>query len=289
MLGMRLADEGCMLLDRLPSLRASQRGLAFSLALALGAFGCSSDEDMPGGGGGKTDNPDEEGPKGAPTLEIGEPMAGFEVDVDEASVDGDDLRLVLRHGGGCGDHNYRLFWDGRFLETDPLQARLVVRDETDDFCEALLIQEVTFDLRPMREASGTEEGEVMLGIKNFPGDSPAYVWNAAEGDPRTIEVGDPPRATDEYIIQDARVEADSLIVDISHGGGCEEHEYQMFWDGLLLETFPPQVNLSLFHNANGDFCEAALFETLSIDLSSLPAEDGLIINLDGFDGDLILE
>jgi hypothetical protein len=251
--------------------------LLSSLALAA----CS------GGGADRTDDKEDNPDGEALELEIGEPEAGFQVDVTEASLDGDLLTMTLEHGGGCGDHNYRLFWDGQFRETIIEIAELKVRDETDDLCEGFVFQEVTFNIAEIRKVHGAEEGEVLLSIENFDEEkeAPLYKWSR---DLPGITIGEIPAKDPELVISDASIEGNVLAVEVGYPGGCQEHEFELYWDGLYIETVVPQVDLAIFHENNGDACEAFIFETIEFDISELGAGP-LIVNLDGWAGDLGIE
>lgn len=75
---------------------------------------------------------------------------------------------------------------------------------------------------------------------------------------------------DETSIEDARIESGELLLDVSYGGGCEEHDFQICWpDGSFMESDPVQVSLDLWHDAHDDGCESWLSETLTFDLAPL--------------------
>ena len=80
---------------------------------------------------------------------------------------------------------------------------------------------------------------------------------AADGDPTWLET--------------ASITDDTLSLDVSYGGGCETHTFQICWDGSFAESAPVQVWLELWHDAAGDGCEAELSETLTFDLTPLKA------------------
>jgi hypothetical protein len=65
-----------------------------------------------------------------------------------------------------------------------------------------------------------------------------------------------------------------LRVKVEHGGGCAQHTYTACWDGAVLDSQPPQVELRLHHDAHGDACDAYLSRDILIDTSSLPFEIG---------------
>lgn len=73
--------------------------------------------------------------------------------VTNAALDGDTLVVSVEHGGGCVAHGYGSCWDGSFAESDPVQTWLQINHEdNDDPCDAIVAQDVTFDLTPMRDA-----------------------------------------------------------------------------------------------------------------------------------------
>ena len=75
--------------------------------------------------------------------------------------------------------------------------------------------------------------------------------------------------TDEYVINAATIEADTLHVNVSYTGGCETHEFTLVVAPFFLESFPVQQRMSLAHNANGDTCEAAITEDHQFDLTPI--------------------
>lgn len=75
---------------------------------------------------------------------------------------------------------------------------------------------------------------------------------------------------DEISVDGASISGDTLSVDVGHGGGCETHEYSICWpDQTFMESEPVQVNLEIYHDANGDMCDAYFTSTLTFDLTPL--------------------
>lgn len=70
----------------------------------------------------------------------------------------------------------------------------------------------------------------------------------------------------------ASVEGDTLSVEVSHGGGCEEHLYGLCWEPDWAESHPVQVRLEVLHEDNDDGCEAYLTTTVTFDLTPLAEE-----------------
>ena len=75
--------------------------------------------------------------------------------------------------------------------------------------------------------------------------------------------------TDEYVINAATIEDDTLRVNVSYSGGCETHEFTLVAEPMFLESFPVQLPVSIAHNANGDTCEASITEDHVFDLTPI--------------------
>ncbi len=80
------------------------------------------------------------------------------------------------------------------------------------------------------------------------------------GDPYTIATAPSPELPDEP----PAVNRDSLMVAVQYPGGCRDHDFH-----LNHRTRRDTMELWITHDANGDDCEAHIFERLT-----LPAPDG---------------
>ena len=87
----------------------------------------------------------------------------------------------------------------------------------------------------------------------------------------TLFIGDASEkfGTDEYTLNTAVIEGDTLRVNVSYGGGCEKHHFTLIASEPFLESFPIQCQVSLAHHANGDACEAWLTEDYHFDLTPI--------------------
>lgn len=88
---------------------------------------------------------------------------------DPVIVVGDELRVEVGYGGGCEDHAFQICWDGSFMESEPVQARIdLLHDAKGDGCEAYVTDELSFDLNPLRlawqSAYGGAGGEIVLRL-----------------------------------------------------------------------------------------------------------------------------
>ena len=75
--------------------------------------------------------------------------------------------------------------------------------------------------------------------------------------------------TDAYVINAAKIEGDTLHVNVSYTGGCETHAFTLVAEERFLESFPVQLRVSLAHNANSDTCKDSITEDRSFDLTPI--------------------
>jgi len=89
--------------------------------------------------------------------------------------------------------------------------------------------------------------------------------------------------SDFFEVQEVFVNDNCLNVILTYGGGCGEVNYEVFYDNIVLQSYPPQLYLMLKFTDN-DPCRAIETDTISIDLSrfeSMARAGGLQIGLAG--------
>lgn len=85
--------------------------------------------------------------------------------------------------------------------------------------------------------------------------------------------------TDPFQIQEVGISSENmLLVEVSYSGGCKEHNFEVEWPEVITTIYPPDFSVTLYHNANGDNCEAFITETLefSFDDNNLGLSDEAI-------------
>ena len=94
--------------------------------------------------------------------------------------------------------------------------------------------------------------------------------------------------SDEFAVQDARVEGDILTLVVGYSGGCEVHQFTLLVSLAATRSIPPQHGLKLVHESNGDACEAFITSELHFDLSPLKSRysdlGGVAFRLEGVEG-----
>ena len=76
-------------------------------------------------------------------------------------------------------------------------------------------------------------------------------------------------ATDGAHIKSTSLSSDVLVLAVQYGGGCTHHDFKLFGSKLFLESNPPQVEIVLSHNENGDQCKALITDSLRFSLTRL--------------------
>ncbi len=83
---------------------------------------------------------------------------------------------------------------------------------------------------------------------------------------------------DGYNIESIELKGDEIYISVNYSGGCEEHEFTLFADPRIMKSMPPQQNIVLKHNSNGDKCRAHISETHVFNLSPIKiGEEGVIV------------
>lgn len=93
------------------------------------------------------------------------------------------------------------------------------------------------------------------------------VGGAIRGEVKIVE--EIPAENDDYNLAAAGIKGDYLEVIVNYGGGCEEHEFTLFAEEGIMKSLPPQQNVYLVHENNGDMCEAGVNEKIIFDLKPL--------------------
>ena len=80
--------------------------------------------------------------------------------------------------------------------------------------------------------------------------------------PKTGEIPE----SDPFLSAETRIAGNCLEATITYSGGCQEHEFALYWNEMWAESMPPQTQIFLYHNSNGDKCRALKNETVSFAL-----------------------
>lgn len=70
-------------------------------------------------------------------------------------------------------------------------------------------------------------------------------------------------------ILNAEINNDTLEIKVEYPGGCELHNFNLYFDDVLKKSMPPKVTLFLEHKDNSDRCESILKKTLKFNIKKL--------------------
>ena len=81
-----------------------------------------------------------------------------------ATIEGNCLKLMVRYGGGCEAVIFQLYDASSIMKSLPLQRNIRLSLEDNDFCEALVTEELNYDLTPL-QVDGYSE--VILNLQGY--------------------------------------------------------------------------------------------------------------------------
>lgn len=103
-------------------------------------------------------------------------------------------------------------------------------------------------------------------------------------------IGKTPMDNHPVNITAAAIKGNTLTIDVSYSGGCQEHRFDLVGNEAIAKSLPPQRSIRLVHTGEPDACEALVRQTLSFDISNLAykqeAGSEIILRLEGWDTDL---
>ena len=93
-------------------------------------------------------------------------------DLEDIEIGGDSITLDITYSGGCSTHHFSLYMSpAAFFESYPVQANLYLRHNSNgDACEALVNENVSFNLRSIAELYKTAYGkydEIILNVYEY--------------------------------------------------------------------------------------------------------------------------
>lgn len=103
-----------------------------------------------------------------------------------------------------------------------------------------------------------------------------------------------PKTNDQFTVDNAVVDGDNLIMYVSYGGGCKDHEFKAYASDVYMKSMPPKLGLNIEHNANEDLCKAIVKDTITFDISTIkyPGKDKdykVVFTINNWKGNLVYE
>jgi len=111
---------------------------------------------------------------------------------------------------------------------------------------------------------------LVAGCNSSSEPSPVDFPSALSGDTRgQAVVTDSVWPADAISIDSVHIDGDTLIADVTHGGGCRTHDYKLVVGTAWMESFPVQAPGRMSHDAHGDLCKALIRRELRISLTPI--------------------
>ncbi len=86
--------------------------------------------------------------------------------IRDASVIGDSLTMLVAFSGGCKAHDFKVITNGAMMKSMPPQINVLLsHDAHGDMCEALLTQDVTVSLEPLKQQA--QSGGIVIHLAGF--------------------------------------------------------------------------------------------------------------------------
>ena len=83
--------------------------------------------------------------------------------------------------------------------------------------------------------------------------------------------------TDPFEITSVNLDGDILSISVSYSGGCQEHQFDLIFNGSYKKSLPPQIDLYLTHNSNNDNCRAMIAEELKFNIADVKGGNKKVI------------
>ena len=72
-----------------------------------------------------------------------------------------------------------------------------------------------------------------------------------------------------YTIDSAHIMGDVLSVFVNYSGGCKEHTWDAYSNGMFAKSLPPKIYVQLKHINNDDMCRQLINEELKFNITKL--------------------
>ena len=81
------------------------------------------------------------------------------------------------------------------------------------------------------------------------------------------KIGEIPKDSAPFLINSVSIEGNILTINVSYGGGCEKHLFEMRGNSMVAKSKPPIRKVELIHLSNSDKCKKQITENIKVDVS----------------------
>lgn len=228
------------------------------------------------------------------------------ISIDTVEVEGNTLFIHVSYGGGCATHEFEVIGSLAIAKSyPPIRSLQLVHKANGDRCKAIVRSVIEVDLEEVAYQK-TDGSEIYYTLEGW--DQRIYHKYAGEKQPQkekvkseaagnspdqTIKVkartGDFVKESDPIMnINAVEVRGNTMYIDLSYGGGCKTHTFEVIGSTVVAESHPPVRAIQLVHKANGDLCRAIVHQRLEIALENIAYQQRegseIYYTLEGWDG-----
>ncbi|HYG51860.1 MAG TPA: hypothetical protein VD905_13205 [Flavobacteriales bacterium] len=85
------------------------------------------------------------------------------VTIEDWTLEGDIAKLAISYSGGCGEHSFNAFFDGKYMKSLPPRAGIFIQhNHGEDNCRKLIMDTLYIDLAEIRYNANA--GSVIVGF-----------------------------------------------------------------------------------------------------------------------------
>jgi len=95
-------------------------------------------------------------------------------------------------------------------------------------------------------------------------------------------------ASADITIKQITIDGDLLSIDVSYSGGCEEHKFNLYFDGNYKKSLPPKAAFFLQHVPHTDQCRSIVDLTLKFDIgkSQYAGQKEIMVSVIGLENEV---
>jgi hypothetical protein len=100
-----------------------------------------------------------------------------------------------------------------------------------------------------------------------------------------------PANRSEFTIEGAFIQNDSLIISIAYSGGCEDHDFELYTNGMMAKSLPPQISLTVIHKGKPDNCRNLIRTNQSFGIDTLTSlyQNKMLLRIKDYDKPLLFQ
>jgi hypothetical protein len=80
-------------------------------------------------------------------------------------------------------------------------------------------------------------------------------------------------------VDSLKIKGDTLSIFVNYGGGCKEHNFELYSNGAYAKSLPPKLTLYLVHTNNNDRCRELIMRELKFNISNIKYTKSLSIKI----------